>query len=122
MAKRRKKAPEPPAEAPPPPPPAAGVDTITLITLAGLVGALLVSFASWQKIGFIEERLDDRLRRIEVQVGQVVDNAARAAARPAQPQRRGPDPDRVYDIKTAGAPVKGAARAPITIAEFSDFQ
>ena len=41
---------------------------------------------------------------------------------PATPPRRGPDPNRVYRIKTAGSPTKGPASAAVTIAEFSDFQ
>jgi hypothetical protein len=121
VARRRNKNPGLPS-APPPQPPAPGVDAVTLITLAGLVGALLLAFASWQKIGFIENKLNDRLGRIESQVAQVVENAATAAAQATQPARRGPDPDRVYEIQTAGAPFKGPANAPITIAEFSDFQ
>jgi protein-disulfide isomerase len=47
-----------------------------------------------------------------------VDQVASRAAAPA----RGPDPNRVYTLKTAGAPFKGPESAPVTIAEFSDFQ
>ena len=45
--------------------------------------------------------------------------------RPAAPQPQrpsGPDPDKVYTVKTEGAPFEGPPSAPITIAEFSDFQ
>ena len=42
-------------------------------------------------------------------------------AAPAAP-RRGPDPNKVYTVKTAGAPIKGPADAKITLVEFSDFQ
>ena len=38
------------------------------------------------------------------------------------PRPPGPDPDKVYTVKTQGAPVRGPGDAPIRIAEFSDFQ
>jgi hypothetical protein len=43
-------------------------------------------------------------------------------AAPATRAGGGPDPDRVYAIKTDGAPVAGPLAAAVTIAEFSDFQ
>jgi len=43
------------------------------------------------------------------------------AAKAAAP-RRGPDPNKKYTVKIAGAPVKGPAEAKITLVEFSDFQ
>ncbi len=46
--------------------------------------------------------------------------AAPAAERPAA--RRGPDPDRRYEISLAGAPIRGPESAAVTIVEFSDFQ
>jgi hypothetical protein len=44
--------------------------------------------------------------------------------KPAAPAPRptGPDPDKVYTVKTEGAPFVGPGDAPITIAEFSEFQ
>ncbi len=42
---------------------------------------------------------------------------------PAAPsRRRGPDPDKVYAVKTSGSPYKGPEQAKITLIEFSDFQ
>ena len=108
--------------APPPRPDEPRVDLIGLATLAGLVGALLVSFASWQKIGFVERQLEDRIGRLEGRVAEAVERAPDAPSQPAQPARRGPDPNRVYEISTANRPVRGSAEAPVTIAEFSDFQ
>lgn len=47
-------------------------------------------------------------------------NTKPAAPPPQRPS--GPDPDKVYTVKTEGAPFQGPNTAPITIAEFSDFQ
>jgi hypothetical protein len=44
------------------------------------------------------------------------------AARPAAPRQTGPDPNKVYPVKIDGAPFEGPKEAPVTIAEFSDFQ
>ena len=83
------------------------------MTLAGVVAVLIFTVSSWREIGRIQTSLDDRLAQIE---GKISDGAA------APPAQRGPDPNRVYPIKTAGAPMKGPAGAPVTIAAFSDFQ
>ena len=90
-----------------------------LATLGGMVVLLMISFSNMREMGRIRTSLDNRLDQINNQIDQVAGKVDGVAARPP---RRGPDPNRVYRIKTAGAPVKGAARAPITIAEFSDFQ
>ncbi len=51
--------------------------------------------------------------------------ALQAAAPPARPQaaaRRGPDPEKVHKVSTAGAPARGIETAKVTLVEFSDFQ
>jgi protein-disulfide isomerase len=50
--------------------------------------------------------------------------AAQPAAKPAAPtpRSRRPDPNRVYDIQLGKAPIKGSAKAAITVVEYSDFQ
>jgi len=58
-----------------------------------------------------------KLGRLERSVEQAATQPAAAAAAP-EPKY----PDKVYDIPVGGSPVKGPAKAPVTIVEFSDFQ
>ncbi len=88
--------------------------------LAGLGVLIFMNASALREARESRRDLGDRLGRLEGQVGQLsskVDAAARAGA----PQR-GPDPNRVYTIRTDGSPAEGPATAPIVIAEFSDFQ
>jgi protein-disulfide isomerase len=87
-------------------------DTLALATLAGVVAVLVISFASWRDVA----RIDRRLGELEARLDQV------GIRGPAGAAQRGPDPDRVYTVKTDGAPSRGSASAPVTVAEFSDFQ
>src|SRR5687768_6535395 len=67
-------------------------------------------------VGSRLDQVDTRLVQLSTKIDDVGKQAAAAAP------RRGPDPNRVYTIKTDGSPVKGPVTAPVTIAEFSDFQ
>jgi protein-disulfide isomerase len=58
-----------------------------------------------------------KLGRLERSVEQAATQPAAATAAPAPKY-----PDKVYDIPVGGSPVKGPAKAPVTIVEFSDFQ
>lgn len=101
--------------------PSAGV--VRIATLVG-VGVLVLMNAKMmtdnagltKSLMEVNARIDSVNNRV-VALGTDVRNAA---ARP--PQQRGPDPAKAYPIKTDGAPAEGPAAAPITIAEFSDFQ
>ena len=103
------------------PPPAASAAYVpglmAGVNLAGIVVLILLGYMNWQETREVQKSLDDRLEKVETRLADL------AKARPAAaPAGRGPDPDRVYTVKTDGAPTKGPAGAPITIAEISDFQ
>jgi protein-disulfide isomerase len=85
-------------------------DTLALVTIAGVIIVLAVSFVNMWSLNRLARSLGERVSRLEGQI----------AGRPAQ--RQGPDPTRVYAIRVDGAPTKGPETAPVTIAEFSEFQ
>jgi len=89
-----------------------------LIRIAILVGvAALVVLTGMNVYQTRQQRaeLNDRMAQLLTAI-----NTKPAA--PAQQRPPGPDPDKVYTVKTDGAPFIGPSQAPITIAEFSDFQ
>jgi protein-disulfide isomerase len=103
---------------PEPPPRRRDLDTLGLATLAGVVAILMIAFSNMRDIDRLDRSLGERLGKLEGQVAQVASRPSQAA-----PAQQGPDPNRVYSIKlAANAPIRGPVTAPVTIAEFSDFQ
>jgi hypothetical protein len=94
-----------------PPPERRGGDSWGLAAVAGVVVLLVISLANWRDLQRLDRALGERL-------SPVVPRLDQGASRTEQ----GPDPDRVYAIQTEGSPFRGKADAPVTIAEFADFQ
>jgi len=88
-------------------------------TLAGVVVLIFLGYMNWAQTRQINKSLNDFDARL-TQLAAKVDQGVNKAAPPARQQ--GPDPNRVYTVKTDGAPFKGPKNASITIVEFSEFQ
>ena len=92
-------------------------------TFVGLAVAIVVGIATWNETKMVSKTLSDRLGGLENRLNQIAAKVDSVAARPAAPPpQRGPDPNRVYQVLVDKAPFEGPKNAPITIAEFSDFQ
>ena len=93
-----------------------------IVGMAVVAGSLVLA----QSLNRVTEQLDRTTGRLD-EIRQAVADAKgelsnlQVAAAPAAP-RRGPDPNRRYNVNVAGSPFLGAEKAAITIVEFSDFQ
>src|SRR5215210_2430068 len=88
--------------------------------LGGVAVLLVLTIAGWSRAKAERQSLEARLANLDAAVAQAsarVEQLAKAA----RPPRNGPDPDKVYTIRTDNAPSRGRVGAPIVIAEFSDF-
>ena len=101
--------------------PGGGGPALSWVPIALAVGALVLGFVAWTDGRRIKDDTTRRLVDMDTKLTQLQTQVANAAkARPA-PQQQGPDPNKVYTVRTDG-PTKGNATAPIVIAEFSDYQ
>jgi len=82
------------------------LDPLTLTTLAAVIVMLAISLMNMWNLNRVANALGERVTRLE----EAVSGAP------------GPDPKRTYTVRIDGAPTKGAETAPVTIAEFSEFQ
>lgn len=93
-------------------------DKIPLAILIGIAVLIVLTGLNVYETRRQRIELNDQMTQLAKAI-----NARPAAPNPAQPARpSGPDPEKVYTVKTEGAPFEGSKSAPITIVEISDFQ
>ena len=90
--------------------------------VAGVVVLIIYASLLLNELRGVRTLLDSRMTQLDFRLGQLASKVELMASRPAPAPTNGPDPNRVYVVNTDGAPMKGPVTAPITIAEFSDFQ
>jgi len=98
-----------------------GSPGVKWIPIVLAVGALGLGFVAWTDVRKIKDDTTKRLVDIDTRIGQLQTQVANAAKAKPAPQQ-GPDPNKVYAVKTDGSPFKGNAGAPVVIAEFSEYQ
>ena len=120
MAKRNRET--SPERVPYAPPPGRGSEgTQRFAMQAGIAILLVLGGMSWSEMRGIRKEMGDKLAQLDAKVAQL-QTKVDAAAKSSPPPQRGPDPNKVYSVKTEGAPAIGSPSAPVIIAEFSDFQ
>jgi protein-disulfide isomerase len=83
--------------------------------------ALGLGFVAWTDGKRMKDETARRLVDIDQKLAQLQTQIANVAKAKPAPQQQGPDPNKVYPVRTDG-PTKGNPKAPIVIAEFSDYQ
>lgn len=98
-----------------------GQGWIQVLSLVGVAAILVVVALDYRENRRMKEQITEDLGgRIGALDSKVQQIAARIDQAPAR--RSGPDPSRVYTVRTEGSPARGPLAAPVVIAEFSDFQ
>jgi len=101
--------------------PLLGPGGMRFATLLGVAVVIFITVINWNETRRLQTALNERLNQLDNRLTLMtakLDSQGRAAA----PARQGPDPNKVYTVKTEGSPFRGPKNAPVTIAEFSDFQ
>jgi hypothetical protein len=98
--------------------PSLGIGMMLGAALTGVAITIPLTFMTWNQT----RSLDQRFAAVENRLAQISTKVDQVGSRAAAPAQRGPDPNKVYTVRTDGAPFKGPKDAPITIAEFSEFQ
>lgn len=91
------------------------------LMLVALVILVCMNAFAWVRATRFQGEVNAKLAKLDTTIGQLSAKVQAPAAQ-AKPARRGPDPNKVHTVNTSGSPSKGLQNAPITIAEFSDFQ
>jgi len=93
-------------------------EPVSVAILVGVVVLIVIAALNFVETRRQRSEFADRMTQV---LNGVKTRPVADSANPA-PQPAGPQPDKVYTVKTQGAPARGANAAPIKIAEFSDFQ
>lgn len=91
-------------------------ERIPLGILIGVVVLIAIAAMSLYETRQQRIEMNDRVTQLAMAIN------ARPAGNPAPARPSGPDPEKVYTVRTEGAPFEGSKSAPVTIVEISDFQ
>lgn len=97
-----------------------GAAAVNWLPIVLAVAALGLGFFAWTDARQYKTQTTKRMIDIDTRIAALQTQVANAAK--AKPPQQGPDPDKVYTVKTDGSPTHGNPTAPIVIAEFSDYQ
>ena len=93
----------------------------TSIIVAGTILGLCVLGGAFM-LGQSVDGATQELKGMQAAIGKIQISTVANAPAAAPAPRRGPDPNKVYKVNVAGAPIMGPDTAKITVAEFADFQ